>query len=468
MKDEICMKKTKIVCTLGPASASKVVLNRMIQGGMDCARINMSHGNHEMHKEYIKLLRKLDSSVPIILDLKGTGIRINELKVPLPIRKNMEIKLSGTPKKGALLVSYPKIHKAAHKGMLILMDDGLLKFRVTKVKAGVVHCKALNANVLKNNKKVTLPGANLDITIPTTQDKKDIRFALSQKVEFIALSFVKTKKDIQRAKNLVKKGKTKLITKIETLEAVRNFDDILKETNGVMIARGDLGVEMPPEDVPLIQKNIIQKCTNVGKPVITATQMLESMILNPLPTRAETSDVANAILDGTDAIMLSGESAIGNHPVDAVRIMDRISKRVEKYVTGNATIHHDTISQHISHAVNELARELADKIIVTTTSGFTGRMVSRFKPKTPILVVTHDDMVRNQLRLSWGITPLMFTKKIKHSHRATHKAVRECYRKRIVKKSDKVILTGGISTGEAGHTNLIEVHLVKDILENKP
>jgi len=459
------MKKTKIVCTIGPSSDKKSVLSQLIKSGMDVARLNLSHGNQETHKEYIRLLRNVDSTIPIIADLKGSEIRVKGLKKPFSIKKNDILKISGNKVKNTIPVSYKKIHNAVKKGSLILLDDGLIKLRVIKIIKELVYCKALNTNTLKDNKKVTIPGAKLSIYVPTEQDKKDIDFAIENNIEFIALSFLKTKNEVLRAKKLLKDSKIKIISKIETVEAVKNFDDILKVSDGIMVARGDLGVELPPEDVPYIQKQIIQKCNNVGKPVITATQMLESMINNPLPTRAETSDIANAILDGTDAVMLSGESAIGKFPIDAVRIMSKIANKIENMIVHNIKIKSISISENISHAVNELAKRLGDKIIVTTVTGFTAQMIARFKPVKPIIAVTHDEKVRNQLMLSWGIKPIVFSKNIKHGHNAVNQAVRECYKNNIVTKNNKLILTGGISRGEVGYTNIIEVHLVSDFVK---
>jgi len=459
------MKKTKIVITIGPSSDKKSILLQLIKSGIDVARLNLSHGDQETHKEYIRLLRNIDSTIPIIVDLKGSEIRVKGLKKPLSIKKNDILKISGNKVKNTIPVSYKNIHNAVKKGSLILLDDGLIKLRVIKIIKELVYCKALNTNTLKDNKKITIPGAKLSIYVPTEQDKKGIEFAIENNIEFIALSFLKTKNEVVRAKKLVKNSKIKIISKIETVEAVKNFDEILKSSDGIMIARGDLGVELPPEEVPYIQKQIIKKCNNAGKPVITATQMLESMINNPLPTRAEISDVANAILDGTDAVMLSGESAIGKFPVDAIRIMSRIANKVENMIVHNIKIKHISVSENISHAVNELAKRLGDKIIVTTVTGFTAQMIARFKPVKPIIAVTHDETVRNQLMLSWGIKPIVFSKKIKHGHNAVYESVRECFKNKIVTRNDRLIITGGISTGEVSHTNLIEVHLVSDFVE---
>jgi pyruvate kinase len=457
------MKKTKIVCTLGPATDKRAVLKRLVNEGMDVARLNLSHGDKSTHKNYIDVLRGVDGTIPIIADLKGAEIRVRGLKKPISIKKNGIFRICSN--ENCIPVSYKNVHSAVKKGSLILLDDGLIKLRVVNVKKKIVFCKALNTNILKDNKKVTIPGANFSIKFPSKADIEDIKFALRNNIEFLALSFVKSKSSVLRVKRLVRGSKIKIITKIETTESVKNFEEILKVSDGIMIARGDLGVELPPEDVPYIQKFIIKECNKAGKPVITATQMLESMIYNPLPTRAETADVANAILDGTDAVMLSGESAVGKFPVESVNIMKRIANKIENSVRHNVELNDETISQNISRAAYYLSKsKIVDKVIVTTARGFTARMIAKFRPKKALIAVTHDNFTRNQLRLVWGVMPIVFTKKINHTHDTTYEATKDCSKKRLVNLSDHVVITGGLYAGEAGHTNLIEIHKVKELL----
>jgi len=460
------MKKTKIVCTLGPCSRKPAVIKDMIKAGMDVARINMSHGSHEYHKETINLLRGINDSIPIIADLKGPEIRIKEIERPVFLSAGDRVKLCGKEKVGCLLIDYRNVHEAVSSGSRILLDDGLIELGVDAVENDVVICTTKNSGTLNNNKKVTIPGGNLVIPFPSKHDKEDILFACEHKLEFIAVSFVKQKEDITAVRKIIGDSQCLVIAKIETRESVENIMDIIQESDGIMIARGDLGVELAPEEVPFIQKYIIRLCNKMGKPVITATQMLESMIKNPRPTRAETSDVANAILDGTDAIMLSGESAIGEYPSQAVQVMTKIALRMEKLVRHSISDVGASISQSISHAAYQLSlNEFVTKIITTTTSGFSARMLVRFRPRKQVIAVTHDPLVRNQLMLDWGVIPLCFSHKVRHTHQIIDNALESCLSKGLINQEDVVVLTAGIETLDAGHTNLIEIHRDGEVMK---
>jgi len=458
------MKKTKIVCTIGPSSAKKSIIERMIKSGMNVARINLSHVNKKTFKSHMNMIRSVDAKIPIIADLRGPEVRIIGLKKPLKIVKNQIIKISGDEGK-FLKVSYKNIHRDIKKKSLILLDEGLIKLRVLEIKNKIIYCKALNSNILNNNKKVTIPGSNLKLKFINKSDKQDINFSIKNKIEFLAPSFVKSKRDVQEIRKLIGSNLTRIITKIETAEAVNNFGEILEVSDGIMIARGDLGVELPPENVPIIQKNIIKECIQVGKPVITATQMLESMISNASPTRAETADVANAILDGTDAIMLSGESAIGKFPVDSVKTMTKISRKVEFMVQNRMEKPHKSISEEISFAVYNLSKSnIINKIITSTGSGFTTRMISRFRPQKLLIAITRDKMTRNQLVLSWSVIPIFLSEKFLQDEDLAHRFIKYCYKIKLLNKNDTVVITASIAGKGPGHTNLIEIHKVKDLL----
>lgn len=447
------MKKTKVVCTIGPASESTTTLKAMLRAGMDCARLNLSHGTHAWHRATIKKLRRLAPDLPIVADLKGPELRIH-LPGPLHVKRRDTLILSGKRQPGAITVSYPRLHKSIKPRGTILVDDGKLRLTVKKVVGTRVHCTARNSAILTDGRKVTVPRVTLDFPFPTREDRKDIAFALREGVDAIALSFVQRKQDVETVRRIVKR-RALLIPKIETAEAVTNFPAILAESDGVMIARGDLGVELPPEDVPPIQKRLIRQCNEAAVPVITATQMLESMITNPLPTRAETSDVSNAILDGTDAVMLSGESAIGTHPVEAVRMLRRIALKTEALCHNHPHPPLNTISDYVSHAAFELSRhELVDKLLIQTRTGFSARMLARFRPHKPLIAVTEDARTARTLRLVWGVTPL-----VKKGTLA--QAVKACRAAKLVTKRDLILATEGAAK-EGGVTNVLKLHRVED------
>ena len=475
------MKRTKIVCTIGPASDKKPVLEKMIKAGMDVARLNFSHGTYLHHALLIRNVRamakKIDRPVAILADLQGPRVRVGELpKQGLRLKEGKETVLTTQNSKivnDHIPVTYRNLHRDVKKGDVILLDDGLLDLRVQKVKGRDIFCRIKTGGVLTSHKGINVPTATLSIPSITQKDKQDLEFAIKHDVDWVAMSFVKTKDDILYLKRLIarleKKYKikkpTRTIAKIEKHEAVKNFDSILEVVDGVMVARGDLGIETSIEQVPLIQKMIIEKCLKSAKPVITATQMLLSMVQNPRPTRAEVSDVANAVIDHTDCVMLSQESAVGKYPIETVRTMSEIIQDMEESPFDDLILKELNkqilpIDTAISLASTRLSRETqAQAIIVATISGYTARIVSRYRPELPIVVTCASEKVRRQLAMSWGVIPYLISK-CATVDELIAKAVRKALQKKIIKKGDKVIIIGGQPVGKAGNVNLVKIHRV--------
>nr|WP_295969896.1 pyruvate kinase [uncultured Bacillus sp.] len=477
------MRKTKIVCTIGPASESVEKLTQLIKAGMNVARLNFSHGNHEEHAQRINNIRKAaqqtGKNVAILLDTKGPEIRTHNMvngAIELQVGSKSIISMTeveGTPEKCS--VTYEGLIDDVEEGSKILLDDGLIGLEVTKVdKAnGEIHVNVLNTGTLKNKKGVNVPGVSVNLPGITEKDTSDILFGIGQKIDFIAASFVRRPSDVLEIKKLLEENQAtyiQIIPKIENQEGVDNIDDILEVSDGLMVARGDLGVEIPAEEVPLVQKNLIKKCNALGKPVITATQMLDSMQRNPRPTRAEASDVANAIFDGTDAIMLSGETAAGSYPVEAVQTMHNIASRAEtaldhrKILSMHSKNSEHTITDAIGQSVAHTALNLECNAIITSTeSGYTARMISKYRPKVPIVAVTANDHVLRRLALVWGVYPQL-GQKSETTDDMLENAVTESLNSGFVSHGDLVIITAGVPVGEAGTTNLMKIHLVGDIL----
>ncbi|MGP7818464.1 pyruvate kinase [Niallia sp. 01092] len=477
------MRKTKIVCTIGPASESIEKLTKLMEAGMNVARLNFSHGDYEEHGARIKSIREAaeiaGKNIAILLDTKGPEIRTNNMKdgaIELESGKDIIISMTeveGTTEKFS--VTYTGLIDDVQVGSKILLDDGLIGLEVTSIDkaAGELHTKILNTGTLKNKKGVNVPGVSVNLPGITEKDANDIRFGIEQGIDFIAASFVRRASDVLEIKQLLKDNNAShihIIPKIENQEGVDNINEILDVSEGLMVARGDLGVEIPAEEVPLVQKMLIEKCNILGKPVITATQMLDSMQRNPRPTRAEASDVANAIFDGSDAIMLSGETAAGLYPVEAVQTMHNIASRAEtalnnkeilskrsKEVEHNIT---DSIGQSVAHT----ALNLEVKAVITPTgSGHTARMISKYRPKAPIVAVTYDAHILRQLALVWGVYP-----RLSHKSESTDEmldiAVQESVNCSIVTHGDLVVITAGLPVGEAGTTNIMKIHVVGDVL----
>lgn len=475
------MRMTKIVCTLGPAVDDEKILEQLILGGMDVARLNFSHGTHQEQQIRVDRLKKVREKVgvpvPLLLDTKGPEIRLGKFeKGEVILQENNEFILVnetilGDEQKST--ISHKELYKDVKIGTRILINDGLVAMEVTKVDGKDIYCRILNGGVLSNNKGVNIPETDTHLPALTEQDIEDIKFAIRNDFDFIALSFVRKAANVHEVRRLLKKHggeDLKIISKIENREGVNNFDEILNVSDGIMVARGDLGVEIPTEEVPIVQKMIIEKCYKNGRPVITATQMLESMIKNPRPTRAESSDVANAVYDGTSAIMLSGESAMGKYPVESVKTMARIAQKAEQaidYSKKLGLMNFDTlgsITNAISYATCTTALQLkASAIISVTRSGQTARMISRFRPSCPIIAPTDDPRVQRQLCLSWGVIPCLVSE-LKSMEEIFETGVGKALEMNLVKNGDIVVITAGVPAGTSGTTNLLKVHTVGNIL----
>ena len=468
------MRRTKIVATLGPASSSPEVVRQLIQAGMDVARLNFSHGSHDDHARQIATLRalsrELDTPVTILQDLQGPKIRVGQ--VPdgaMTLIANGTVSLvpetEFTGKADTVPIDYAHLAESAKPGMPVLLDDGLLELEVTDVIGHVVRCRVVEGGVLKSRKGVNFPNLALRLPSLTEKDIRDVEFGVAHGVDWISLSFVRSAADVRMLRELLaSKGVAKpIVAKIEKPQAVDNLDEILQEVNGVMVARGDLGVEVRPEKVPMLQKQIIEKCNRLGLPVITATQMLESMIRDPRPTRAEASDVANAIIDGTDAVMLSGESAVGVHPVRAVEMMVRIAREVEAGIVFKAYAATDPSDAHaLSEGAIAVARSLNVRaIVVMTTTGYTARHVAAERSKIPLFALTTDARVYHALNLHWGIKPLLVTETA-GSFEGLVTLVESTLRDRsLVASGDRVVVVGGVPPGQARGSNFVKLNIVR-------
>ena len=471
-------RRTKIVATIGPATQSEEIITDLIKAGVTTFRLNFSHGDHKDHQERIKTIRKvsekLDLDIGILQDLQGPKIRLGRFKDgPVKVNKGDKFSLTSNEvecTKSIANVTYNKLAQEVTSGKRILLDDGKIEMIVENVDIGnnLLECKVTVGGVLSNNKGVNFPDVQLSVKALTDKDIEDLEFGLTVGVDWIALSFVRNPSDINEIKNLINKNghSIPVVAKIEKFEAIDQIDSILPLCDGVMVARGDLGVEMPAEEVPLLQKELIRKANTLGIPIITATQMLDSMASNPRPTRAEVSDVANAILDGTDAVMLSNETAVGDYPVEAVETMATIARRIERDYPLKAIESHlpSTIPNAISAAVSNIARQLdAGAIVPLTKSGSTARNVSKFRPPTPILATTTERSVARRLQLVWGVTPLL----VKNDDRTAKTfsiAMQIAQELGILKQGDLVVQTAGTLTGISGSTDLIKVGLVRKVV----
>ena len=466
-------RKTKIVCTIGPSSQSPEKLRELILAGVNVCRINFSHGSYDEHKEklsnIVKISEELGRPVATLLDTKGPEIRLRtfaEGKVELEAGQQFTLTTRDVPgTKEIASVTYENIVNDVEVGKSVLIDDGLIELIIEDKTETDLICRVLNGGPVSNRKGVNLPGAELSMPFISEQDRNDIMFGADMGFDFIAASFVRCKDDILDLRKILdeKKSKIKVIAKIENMQGINNLDEIIEVSDGIMVARGDMGVEIPLEEVPIIQKMMIDKAVAQGKIVITATQMLESMTKNPRPTRAETADVANAIYDGTSAIMLSGETANGKYPVEALTTMCKIAKRTERSIDYNARMRNQAAAKvvdtttAISHATCTTAADLnAAAIITVTMSGFTANMVSRFKPNCPIIVCSVNPRVCRQANLLWGTIPLVIEKR-DTTDELFKEAIRAARDAGMVKTGDKVILTAGIPLGVVGSTNMLRV-----------
>lgn len=475
------MRKTKIICTLGPACESEEVLKELVLEGMDVARMNFSHGTYEEHKKRIDTLKKIREEtgrpVALLLDTKGPEIRTGKFKngsVALTAGDNFILAYEDIPgDEHKVSVSYKELYRDVKKGDRILIDDGLIELEVAEIADKDIHCIVLNGGTLGNNKGINVPGVEINLPSITQRDIDDIRFGIENDVDFIAASFVRKAEDVIEIRKILDKYNgqdIKIIAKIENRQGVNNIDEILLVADGIMVARGDLGVEIPVEEVPVVQKMLIEKCYRSGKPVITATQMLDSMIRNPRPTRAEASDVANAIYDGTSAIMLSGETAAGKYPVETLKTMSKIAEKAESsmdYWKRFANMQYEmlpTITNAISHATCTTAMDLkASAIITVTQSGHTARMISRFRPECPIIATTVSPKVQRQLSLSWGVIPYL-VKEAESTDEMFDTGVQKALESGLVKPGDLTVITAGVPINVSGTTNILKVQLVGKVL----
>lgn len=467
-------QRTRIVCTLGPASDSDDIVRAMIRAGMDVARLNFSHGDHPTHAACVERVRRIareeNAIVAILADLQGPKIRVGEIaNDSAMLLAGTEFTLTNQTIIGNATIAsidFADLPRAVQPGNRILLDDGKIELQVGRANATEVVTQVITGGELKSHKGVNLPGIPLKISALTAKDRADLVFAVQQDVDYLALSFVRRADDVRELKQLLSAqgAAIPVIAKIEKPEAMQSIDAIIAASDGVMVARGDLGVETPPEQVPIFQKSIIRKANAAGKPVITATQMLESMIQNPRPTRAEASDVANAILDGTDAIMLSAETAVGKYPVAAVQMMARIGDAVEASVQFQACafVFGDAISMTdaIGNATCEIAKQLNAKLIITATaSGFTARMISRHRPLTPIFAVTANEKTWRRLALVWGIQSA-FISRATTMEQVIDESIDAALKQGLVKDGDLIVLTAGVPAGIASRTNMLQARVV--------
>lgn len=467
------MRKTKIICTIGPASESEEKLKELILAGMNVARFNFSHGTHEQHKEkfdrLVKVSNELGLPIALLLDTKGPEIRLKTIKggkTELVLGQKFILttdEVEGTNEK--VSITYKNLKNDIEVGTTILIDDGLIEMVVESIEEADIVCRVINGGKISNNKGVNVPGAILSMPYISDTDRSDIIFGCEMGYDYLAASFARCKEDILQVREIIKENNSsmKIIAKIENMQGLSNLDEILEAADGIMVARGDMGVEIPIEEVPVVQKEMIKKAEALGKHVITATQMLDSMITNPRPTRAEITDVANAIYDGTTAIMLSGETAAGAYPVEAVKTMARIAERTERDIDYVGRMKkREKMKQHdittaISHATCTTAIDLNAKAIITVTiSGFTASMISRYKPSCPIIACSVNPKSCRQLNMHWGTIPLWIPRENSTDDlfmEAVHTAEKAGY----IEKGDIVVLTAGVPLGISGKTNMIRV-----------
>jgi len=465
--------KTKIICTIGPSSSSISILVKLIKSGMDAARLNFSHGTHEKHAEYIKNIRKAaeitKEHIPIIMDIQGPKIRVGKLKegyINLKFRDKLYITSKRIIGSGdTISVTYPNFENDVRINELILIDDGKIRLQAMSKGSKRIECRVITGGILKEHKGINLPDTKISLPALTAKDIKDIKFGIEQKLDFIALSFVRSVKDIIKLKKLLERYNYQIpiISKIERPEAIERIDAIINESDAVMVARGDLGIEVPTEQIPILQKMIISKCNKMRKPVITATQMLESMIENPIPTRAETTDIANAILDGTDCVMLSGETSAGKYPEKAVKIMDKIIFATEKikkpvYLDREKIEHtEDSVLESICNSVSEISERINAKAIVTITkTGKSPLMLSAHRPNSQIIAITHNKELLMRTKIYWGVEPL-YINKSPHIEENIKKFRKEIFRKGILRRGDKIILISNFPFKETDSANAIQI-----------
>ncbi len=473
------MRRTKIICTLGPAVDSEDMIRTLIRTGMDAARFNFSHGSHPEHLERLNMLKSVRDAmgrpVATILDTKGPEIRIKSFETKTVTLEPGDTFTLTTEdvvgNQGWVPVTYPQLHQELRPGQEILIDDGLVAIRVDRIEDTKIICTVENGGTLSANKSINIPGVHIQLPALTEKDIDDIRFGVENDFDFIAASFVRRAADVEAVRAVLHDcggDDVKIIAKIENQEGVDNLDDILEAADGIMVARGDLGVEIPAARVPILQKQMIRKGLQLGKPVITATQMLDSMMRNPRPTRAEVSDVANAVYDGTGSVMLSGETAGGKYPVEALTAMVGIVTETEsaidywKQFQKQRVLPASNINDAITHTCCLTAKDLDAKAILTaTSSGRSARMICRFRPACPIAALTMHEKVRRQLNISWGVTPFL-TGEVTSTDRIFSLSAEVALKERLVQNGDTVVITAGVPLGKSGSTNLIKAQIIDE------
>lgn len=477
-------KRTKIICTIGPACESKEVLKKMVEAGMNVARLNFSHGNFDNHEILIKNIRELNkktgSAIAIMQDLQGPKIRVGLLpEAGIDLKENDLVTFDTSLDKyvkDIIPIDYSDLHKFLKKGERLLLDDGRIETKIIEVAGTKIITKVVVSGHIVSHKGINVPDSKLTVRTLTEKDKADAKFGVAHKVDFIALSFVTSAEDIldlrylikqfEKELNIVSEQPIRIIAKIERSEAVKNIKEILAVADGIMVARGDLGIETPAKDVPLIQKKLVDLALDYAKPVIVATQMLDSMQNNPRPTRAEVSDVANAVIDHTDAVMLSNETATGKYPVETVKTMAEIIIGTEKSVYDDLLMHEPkNKNTKVDEVISQFSRSLAEKvgakaILAASLSGETARLISRYRPELPIVVATATDRVRCQLNLSWGVLPFVL-QPCQTIEELVERAVSQLKKLSLVKAGDRLIVVAGEPVGQAGNVNLLEVREVE-------
>ncbi len=473
------LRKTKVICTLGPAVDNEEMMRKLIRGGMDAARFNFSHGSHEEHLGRLNKLKAVRDSmsrpVATILDTKGPEIRIKSFDVKkIDLEAGNIFTLTTADEVGnasRVSVTYPQLHQEVTPGMEILIDDGLVALKVEEIQGQDIRCVVENGGSLSANKSINIPGVHIHLPALTEKDISDLEFAVKNDFDYIAASFVRRAADVQAVREVLDSfggQDVKIISKIENQEGVDNIDEILEASDGIMVARGDLGVEIPAARVPILQKQIIRKGLKVGKPIITATQMLDSMIRNPRPTRAEVSDVANAVFDGTSCVMLSGETAGGKYPLEALNAMVGIVEEAEQSINywrqfqKHRVTPEPNINDAITHTCCLTAMDLdAKAILAATNSGRTARMICRFRPACPVAALTMQEKVRRQLAISWGVYPFL-TGEVNSTDRIFSLSVECAVKEGLVKNGDTVVITAGVPLGRSGSTNLIKAQVIDE------
>lgn len=475
------LRKTKIICTLGPAVDNEDMIRALIRTGMNAARFNFSHGSHEEHLNRLNLLKSVRDSmgrpVASILDTKGPEIRIRSFEtksISLEAGDLFTLTTREVQGNGSLVsVTYPELHKEVSAGQEILIDDGLVALKVEEIDGQDIRCTVENGGTLSANKSINIPGVHIHLPALTEKDVSDIQFGVENDFDFIAASFVRRAADVQAVREVLDRfggQEIRIIAKIENQEGVDNIDEILEAADGIMVARGDLGVEIPAAKVPILQKQIIRKGLQAGKPVITATQMLDSMMRNPRPTRAEVSDVANAVFDGTSCVMLSGETAGGKYPLEALSAMVSIVEEAEQSIhywrqfEKRRVIPASNINDAITHTCCLTAKDLEAKaILAATNSGRTARMICRFRPACPVAALTMHEKVRRQLAICWGVIPFL-TGEVTSTDRIFSLSAEVALKERLVQNGDTVVITAGVPLGKSGSTNLIKAEIVNEEL----